>query len=1113
MKITTSHSVVNKLLLLFGVSILYFLSARLGLLLAYENTNASPVWPPSGLALALILIFGKRIWPGIFIGALTANLTVFLAGNALDTPTIIFTSVSIAAGNTLEALAGIYLMQRFINTRIILEKYQNIFKFIAIDLAISMISSTIGSTSLCASSMAPWSIYGTIWYTWLLGDFSGILIITPLLLVWNSNRIIKWKFEGLIEPILITLFIVFFAETIFIQRYSIGNISPRLYVLVPFLLWMVFRFGHKEIITVLTVVSAFAVWGTVNGHGPFASTSLNDSLIQLISFISIITITFMALSATLGESKQALHALINHKIELENKIIERTQMLEQSNLSLSNEIIEKENAKTILQNKTNNLNDAQRIAHIGSWEWDIKTGKEVWSDEQFKMFGYEPAEETASYSLFINSLHPEDKDSVLLAAKQAMDGTKKFNLEYRIIRKEGMIRVIEARGDVSYDEEGIPDRMIGTVMDITERKKAEEELFQYKKFFDLSLDMVCIANSDCYFKKLSPSFTKILGYTEEELLTKKFFEFIYPDDFAVTVQEIEKLEKGELTIGFVCRFICKDGSKKFLQWVAAKDLITGNLFAIARDITDQIKVEEDLRMAMHLAEESSKIKEAFLANMSHEIRTPMNSIVGFSSILKVTELNKKQTELVSNINTASENLLSIINDILDYSKIEAGMLQIENTVIHLPTLLETVYSIAIGNAFKKKLEISLSISPTLPEYIVCDPMRLSQILLNLIANAIKFTEKGFVNIRAEVTRENAQIFNIKFKVNDSGIGIAEENLETIFERFKQESLDTNRKYGGTGLGLSIVKNIVKLLGGEVYVESKLGRGSEFILIIPYSKCTDQQIAEYKNHQHKTEGSDTYKPGRLNILLAEDNRMNQQYCRLLLRQLGFTCTIVNNGKEALLKLNEEKYDLILMDLQMPEMDGYEATRIIRNELNNDTPIIAVTANATVGEQKKCFHIGMNGYVSKPFKPKDLYNNIVSVFRKNLNKQENKNIIAVTGKNGVTENLIDIYFLKEQVNGKMHAVKELIEIFIEDTPRDIEALGDAISKKDYILIEKISHQLVSSFSIIGITSAVQILKAIEYNASNQKELAVLKDLFSQLIEITAKVKTQIDELISV
>ena len=1111
MKTTASHSAANKLLLLIGVCILYFLSARLGLSLAYENTYASPVWPPSGLAFALMLIFGKRIWPGIFIGALAANLTVFLSVNAADTQTLIFTSAFIAAGNTLEALAGFYLMNRFIDTQFILEKYQNIFKFIFIDLIISMISSTIGTTSLCVSSLVPWSIYSTVWYTWLLGDFSGILIITPLLLVWNSKRTIKWKFEGIVEATLISIIIIYISEAIFIQQFSIGVFSNRLYVLVPFLLWMVFRFGHKEIITLITIVSAFAVYGTVHGHGPFVSASPNDSLLQLIAFISIITITFLALSASLGESRRMLKELKNHKNELESKIVERTQMLEQSNLRLSKEIIEKELAQKILQNKTNQLNDAQRIAHIGSWEWDLITNKETWSDEQFKMFGYEPGETEATFELFLNSLHPENKDSVLIAVKKALDGINPFEITYRIILKNGLIKYINARADVSRDEEGNPIKMIGTVQDVTESIIAEEKLKQFKHFFYHSHDLACIANVQGYFEILNPNFEKVLGYTEVDLLNKQFYEFIHADDIVSTRNEIERLKSGIVTVNFVTRFRKKDGNYLWFEWNAAPDSDTGKLYAIARDITERRNAETDLINAKNEAELAKTLQENFLANMSHEIRTPMNSIVGFSSLLKVTELNKNQTELVSNINTASDNLLSIINDILDYSKIEAGMMQIENKVFRLPSVLESVFSISIGNALNKNLKISLTNCPSLPLYVIGDPTRLSQLLINLITNAIKFTEKGFIKIIAEVSDKNTQKFIIKFKISDSGIGIAKENMESIFERFKQESLDTNRKFGGTGLGLSIVKNIVKLLNGEIFVESQLGKGSDFTFFIPFEKCTDQQIAEYKSKQNETAGSDKYKPGRLKILLAEDNRMNQQYCMLLLGQLGFTCTIAGTGKEALQKLKEEKYDLILMDMQMPEMDGYEATRIIRNELMDDTPIIALSANATSSEKKKCFQIGMNAYVSKPFKPKDLYNNIVAVFRPTLNKKKKNKINTAKVLIGVPEKLINLSFLKEQVNGKMHAVKELIEIFLEDTPGDLEVMNEAILKMDYTSIEKISHQLVSSYSIIGITSAVRILKEIEYNASNQQKPDVIKNLFIELVEVTMYAKMQIKELI--
>jgi PAS domain S-box-containing protein len=473
-----------------SVAVAYFLSARLGLLLAFEHTNASPVWPPSGLAFAVVLILGYRTLPGIFIGAFIANAFVFLTNDASDTTTILLTSASIATGNTLEALAGGYLMNRFIGARIFLEKYQNVFRFVAIDVVMCIISSTVGALSVCIAAIAPWKMFGTLWHTWLLGDASGVLVLTPLILVWNSEYTVKWKIEGLLEHIFISLSIVFFAEAIFVQRYPLAYLSPHFYLLVPFLLWMVFRFGHREIITALTIVSAFAIWGTVHGYGPFVSpsTSLNESLLQLISFISIITVTFMALSASLSESKRTLLELKHHRDELENTIAERTHDLEQTNLRLKNEIQERESAQAILHNKTNQLTEAQRLAHIGSWEWDIKTGKEIWSEEQFRVFGYQPDETNATYDLFLNALHPEDKDAVLLAVKEALDRTRTFDMEYRIIRKDNAIRFIEARGEVVRDQEGNPEKMIGTVYDVTQRRLAEQELQlkeeRYRRLFE-----------------------------------------------------------------------------------------------------------------------------------------------------------------------------------------------------------------------------------------------------------------------------------------------------------------------------------------------------------------------------------------------------------------------------------------------------------------------------------------------------------------------------------------------------------------------------------------------------------------------------------------------------
>jgi PAS domain S-box-containing protein len=841
-------------------------------------------------------------------------------------------------------------------------------------------------------------------------------------------------------------------------------------------------------------------------------------------------------------------------------------------------------------------------------------------------------------------VHPDDLPRWDDSAARLRRG-QPVELEYRILRPDETVRWVRESVSVSPGSDGQPLRLDGVIADVTERRRLEQEL---DRFFTVSLDLLCIAGLDGRFKRLNPAWERTLGFSAAELMARPFIDFVHPDDRDATLAEFQRICAGEETIHFDNRYVCKDGSYRWMTWTARPVLDQGVIYAAARDITERVQAEETLARERNLlttlidnvpdhifvkdthsrfvtlnaatlrtlgattpeqvlgrtdfdflpreraehyyadeqevvrtgkpltdreellidaagkkrwllttkvplwedgevaglvgishdisqrkqaeleqhrareaAEAANRAKSEFLANMSHEIRTPMNGILGMTELALQTDLTSEQREYLQMVKSSADALVAVINDILDFSRIEARKLHLDAIVFALRDgLADTLRSLAV-RAQEKGIELACHVAPEVPDALVGDPLRLRQIIVNLVGNAVKFTEDGEVVLRVEplarsASKETDKV-GLHFSVRDTGIGIPADKQQVIFEAFAQADGSTTRKYGGTGLGLAISTQLVAMMGGRIWVESNPGKGSTFhftanfglaqgvaqrparaplsslnglpVLVVddnltnrrileemlgawgmrprlaaggrealaalaeaavagePYTlvlldghmpgmdgfdlaerlqqtpslgparvlmltsagqpmdvqRCRQLGIGAYlmkpvkqselldtilsalgatlERTETAAKISETPEGGRhLHVLLAEDNAVNQRLAVRLLEKQGHSVVVASTGREALKALKREPFDVVLMDVQMPEMDGFEATAAIREHeaIGRHQPIIGLTAHAMKGDRERCLAAGMDDYVCKPIHPQELYDAIARLF---------------------------------------------------------------------------------------------------------------------------------------
>ena len=607
----------------------------------------------------------------------------------------------------------------------------------------------------------------------------------------------------------------------------------------------------------------------------------------------------------------------------------------------------------------------------GLFDWNPRTGRSVYSPRWKAILGFGPDEVPDTEKMWEERLHPEDRPRVMEALDNYLRrGIPSYEIEYRLRHKNGSWRWVLARAKAVWDAQGNPTRLVGSHSDITGRKESEGALAESRQRLEMALSAGKLGLWDWDLKSdyvyYSGECYAILGYAPGDVAqnSEGWHRLIHPEDRPFVFDQLGAHLGGRADrFEAEFRMLRKDGT---WRWSVCRGRIVQRdergkprrLVGTYLDVTERREEEEALRAAKEAAEAGARAKSEFLAMMSHEIRTPLNGVIGMTSLVLDTPLTAQQRECIETIRSSGDALLSVINGVLDFSKIEAGRMELERLDFDVRSTVEETILLVAEAAHQKGLGVHVSIDAGVPASVWGDPGRVRQVLLNYLSNAIKFTPAGDVRVSVASTGNH-----LRWSVQDTGIGLSREQQQRLFAAFSQADSSTTRRFGGTGLGLAICRRLSQLMGGEAGVESEPGRGSTFWFTMKLEPGRCHVASEHDPPKADSLAEQLHG----HVLVAEDNATNQRVARLLLERMGCRVDTVGNGREVLEAVRQRRYDLVLMDCQMPEMDGYAATRSIRAleaATGAFTPIVALTANARRGDSEACLAAGMNDYLSKP-----------------------------------------------------------------------------------------------------------------------------------------------------
>ncbi|MGH6727467.1 MAG: MASE1 domain-containing protein [Pseudolabrys sp.] len=902
---------------LLVVSLAYFLLAKLGLRLASVNPSATPIWPPTGLAVAAVLLGGLRLWPAIFIGAFAANAAT--AGT-------LATSAFIALGNTMECMAGGYLIGRWSGGSNTFATPARVAKFALVAFGpATVISATVGVVTLCVAGFADWAKFTPVWVTWWLGDAAGALVLTPAIVLWAQS---DWRRFGSREAQAVAAVL---ASAVAVGLVAFSPLLPRSQYTSPLgflailpLVWAALRRGPRDTATVALILTGFAIWATIEHAGPFGDIGLNESFMLLLTFMISVSVPSLALSADVAVGRLTEDNLLRTQAELDQRVKERTAELADANIHFM---------------------EAQRLANLGSWSWDMVGNQISWSEQLYDIYGIRPDKFKGTLEEFIGFIHPDDRAQVYSSISAALKADKGFSHEERIIRPDGSIRYLHSVGEVIRDDSGAVVRMLGICLDVTARKLAERALHDSEQNYRLLLRgardyAIYMLDVQGRVRNWNDSAERLKGYTAEEIIGRHFRVFLPMEDrYSGLAEQALATAAREGQFEAQTWLVRKDGGRYYANVVM--DAIrndAGELIGFAkltRDITTQHEAQLAIEQAREQLTQAQKMEALgqLTGGIAHDFNNLLMIVSGYAQILQRRLSEAKDLQAVEAIRAAANRGEKLTRQLLAFSRSQ----QLMPVVVDLRQHIEAVRNMLVPS-LRGNIELICDVEDKVWPVEV-DLGELELALVNIAVNARDaMPDGGIITLSARnvVLKPGSAAGSLEgeyvaLAMIDSGAGMPPDVLQRVFEPFF-----TTKPVGkGTGLGLSQVHGFASQSGGAVTVTSEPGHGTVVTIYLPRSA-----VAAATDAGEEATSSDDQTHGT--VLVVEDSRHVAEVTTSLLEQLGYRVVRAENAAEALRHLQQGiGVDLLFSDIVMPgAINGLGLAQICQERFP-DIPVLLTT----------------------------------------------------------------------------------------------------------------------------------------------------------------------------